>query len=317
MHNQIFTERFRPKSLDEILLPKRIRDEFETGDLNQNFLLEGFPGTGKTTLAKILAKDRPTLYINVSDESSVDTIRTKISTFCSTISVMDKKESLKVVLLDEMDGASGQFYKALRATIEKFAHTARFIGTCNYLNKIPEPIQSRFSVVSFNSISRGEDREIKVNTIKRVFQISKSVGIDFNQKAVVEFVKRNYPDMRTMMNKLQSFHDRGIKQINVEDIKELNYTYNDLFALILNQTDPQKIYEHIMSNYVAKTDDVLAALGSEFPIYVREMAKDKIPLIPQLVIANAEYQAMRNNVIDAVIPMIACSYKYSMILHSK
>jgi replication factor C small subunit len=301
--------------MNDILLPARIRNEFSSGGLNQNFLLEGFPGTGKTTLAKILAKDRPTLYINVSDESSVDIIRTKITDFCSTISVMDNKEAMKVVLLDEMDGASAQFYKALRATIEKFAHSARFIGTCNYINKIPDPIISRFSVVSFNSISREEDKEIKISTIKRIYQIAKQIGIDFDQKAVVEFVKRNYPDMRAMMNKLQSFHDRGIKRIDVKDIKELNYTYNDLFSLILNEVDSQKIYEHVMSNYSTKTDEVLAALGSEFPTYVREMAKDKVKFIPQLVIANAEYQAMRVHVIDPVISMLACAYKYSIILN--
>ena len=104
-----------------MILPPRIRSLFENKGLNHNVLLSGSPGCGKTTLAKILAKDLPHIFINVSDESSVDTIRNKINDFCSNISVLDGKSSKKVVILDEFDGASDQFYKALRGTIEKFA----------------------------------------------------------------------------------------------------------------------------------------------------------------------------------------------------
>ena len=99
------------------------------GEALDHILFHGPPGLGKTSLAKVLAKNYPTLYINVSDESSVETIRVKINDFCSTISVLDGKSSKKIVVLDEFDGASDQFYKALRGTIEKFAGNARFIAT--------------------------------------------------------------------------------------------------------------------------------------------------------------------------------------------
>ena len=141
MIQELLTEKLRPKELKHMILPQRISNIFLNG-LGHNVLLSGSPGCGKTTLAKILALPFPHLFINVSDESSVDTIRNKINEFCSSMSVLDGKSSKKIVVLDEFDGASDQFYKALRGTIEKFASNTRFVATCNYMNKIPEAIQS-------------------------------------------------------------------------------------------------------------------------------------------------------------------------------
>jgi len=101
MIQELFTERYRPKTLDQLILPSRIRKSFGNGELHQNFLLFGSPGLGKTSSAKVLAANYPTLYINVSDESSVDVIRDKITNWCSTISLMDGAERYKVVILDE------------------------------------------------------------------------------------------------------------------------------------------------------------------------------------------------------------------------
>jgi DNA polymerase III delta prime subunit len=317
MLNKLFTGRFRPQTLDEIILPTRIRQEIGNGELKQNFLLEGSQGTGKTSLAKILTKNHPTLYINVSDESSVDVIRTKITDFCSTISVLDGKDSTKVVILDEFDGASEQFYKAIRATIEKFTENggARFIATCNFINKIPDPVQDRFCVISFNSLSKEEEREVKILYVKRVMAILKSLDIQISQEAAIEFVKRNFPSMRSIVSKIQSFHDRGIKDIKVEDIKILNYSFNDIFNLILTKTDPYENYKLLMSQYSAKVDDVLASLATEFPEYLRENHPQHIAKIPMIIIDTANYQAQRTSVIDPTISMLACVYKLQMTIN--
>ena len=168
MIEQLLTEKLRPKEIRHMILPDRIRVLFEDKGLNHNVLLAGSPGCGKTTLAKILSKDLPHLFINVSDESSVETIRTKINDFCSTISIMDGKSSKKVVVLDEFDGASDQFYKALRGTIEKFANNTRFVATCNWINKVPEAIQSRFEVINFDPINQAEEDKIRQEWRERV-----------------------------------------------------------------------------------------------------------------------------------------------------
>jgi replication factor C small subunit len=183
MIKELLTEKLRPKELRHMILPSRISNIFE-GGLGHNVLLSGPPGCGKTTLAKILASPYPSLFINVSDESSVETIRVKITDFCSTISVMDGKSSKKIVILDEFDGASDQFYKALRGTIEKFATNTRFVATCNYINKVPDAIQSRFEVIDFNPVTTEEDDALKAEWRKRVNLILGKLNIAIDDESI-------------------------------------------------------------------------------------------------------------------------------------
>lgn len=313
--NELFTEKFRPSELDGLILPDRIKKEVENG-LQQNVLLFSSAGRGKTTLARILAKDFDTLYINVSDDSGIDTIRETIANFCSTLSVMGNGEQMKCVILDEMDGASQNFYKALRATMEKYAPVARFIGTCNYITKIPEPIQSRFQCINFEFANKEEEKQVKVGYIKRVLTIFKHYGITCSQDAAIEFVNRNFPDMRSILNKIQSFVIKGIKEIKIEDLKELNYTYNDVFDLVMKEPSPEANYKMIVGNYSTKVDDVLASFGTDFPDYLKEHNEKLMQKLPQVIITVAEHQAQRTQVIDPVITLLSCCFKIQQILHS-
>jgi len=315
MVGQLFTEAFRPKTLKDIILPKRIREELGDGTLHQNYLFYSTPGTGKTSLAKILATGHPTLYINVSDRSSVDTIRTEITDFCGSISVLDGKESMKVIILDEMDGASDQFYKALRATVEKFHETARFIGTCNYITKVPDAILDRFEAIQFSPISKEEEKEMLVGYIKRTMSLMKLVKINISQDAAIEFVKRNFPSMRSIVKKTQSFYNKGIKEISIHDIKTLNYSYNDVYDLILGQPNPHENYKLIVGQYATKVDDVLASLGSEFPEYLREHSPNAIGKLPGIIIEVAYHQAQRQQVIDPVVTLLSCCFKLQTIIN--
>ena len=158
--NQLFTEKYRPKNLKELILPDAVMNKFKDG-LVQNMLFAGSPGTGKTSCAKAVVNqfELPYLYINASTDTSVDVIRTRIIDFCSTVSIMDKPGTFKVVILDEVDGVSDQFFKALRATMEQFASNSRFIATCNYINKLPDPILSRFEVINFD-FDKEEETEL-------------------------------------------------------------------------------------------------------------------------------------------------------------
>lgn len=315
MIDQLFTEKYRPKNLETVILPERIRKAIGSGNLQQNYLFYGSPGLGKTSLAKVLATNYPVLYINVSDESSVDVIRDKITNWCSTISLLDGAEKYKVVILDEMDGASDQFYKALRATIEKFAATARFIGTCNYINKVPEPVQSRFTCINFDFVTKEEEKEVMLHYAKRAYAIMNKHGIKIDKDALAEFIKRNFPDMRSIVNKIHTFVIQGITEIKTEDIKTLNYSFRDVFDMILKGNDPVANYKFMLSNYGSKVDDVLTSLASEFPEYIREHAATKVSKIPQIIIKVAEHQAQRVHVIDPTVSMLSAVFTCQIIIN--
>tara|TARA_Y100000287_G_scaffold9945_1_gene7496 strand:- start:671 stop:1627 length:957 start_codon:yes stop_codon:yes gene_type:complete len=306
--NQLFTEKYRPKNLEDLILPDRVMSKFKDG-LVQNMLFAGSPGTGKTSCAKAIVNqfNLPYLYINASTDTSVDVIRTRIIDFCSTVSIMDAPGSFKVVILDEVDGVSDQFFKALRATMEQFASNSRFIATCNYINKLPDPILSRFEVINFD-FDKEEESELTKKYIRRVYEICKQEEMTIDKEALVEFVRRNFPDLRSTLNKLQGYKTQGTTNITVEDVKKFNSVYKDVFDLIFNESDPAKNYQLLVSNYSNRVDDVLQSLGEEFVEYIQQERLQSVRHIPQVIISVAKHQAQRVHVIDPVITMLSCVY---------
>jgi replication factor C small subunit len=314
--NQLFTEKYRPKNLEELILPERVMSKFKDG-LVQNMLFAGSPGTGKTSTAKAIVQQfkLPYLYINASTDTSVEVIRTRITDFCSTMSIMDAPGMFKVVILDEVDGVSDQFFKALRATMETFASNSRFIATCNYINKLPDPILSRFEVIDFD-FDKQEETELTKKYIKRVYEICGKEDMTIEKPALVEFVKRNFPDLRSTLNKLQGYKTQGTINITAEDVKKFNSVYKDVFELIFNETDPAKNYETLVGNYANRVDDVLQTLGAEFIEYIQQEKGQYIKHIPQVIITVAKHQAQRVHVIDPVITMLSCVYEIQSIVNS-
>ena len=314
--NQLFTEKYRPKNLEELILPGRVMNKFNDG-LVQNMLFAGSPGTGKTSCAKAIVNqfELPYLYINASTDTSVDVIRTKIIDFCSTVSIIDKAGMFKVVILDEVDGVSDQFFKALRATMEQFASNSRFIATCNYINKLPDPILSRFEVINFD-FDKDEETELTKKYIKRVYEICGKEGMTIEKPALVEFVRRNFPDLRSTLNKLQGYKTQGNTNITVEDVKKFNSVYKDVFELVFSETDPAKNYQLLVSNYANKVDDILQTLGEEFVEYIQQEKSAYIKFIPQIIVTVAKHQAQRVHVIDPVITMLSCVYEIQSIINS-
>ena len=312
--NQLFTEKYRPKNLEELILPDAVMNKFKDG-LVQNMLFAGSPGTGKTSTAKAVVNQfgLPYLYINASTDTSVDVIRTRITDFCSTVSIMDGPGMFKVVILDEVDGVSDQFFKALRATMETFASNSRFIATCNYINKLPDPILSRFEVINFD-FDKEEETELTKKYIRRVYDICKQEEMTIEKDALVEFVRRNFPDLRSTLNKLQGFKTQGTNNITVGDVKRFNSVYKDVFELIFNESDPAKNYQLLVSNYSNRVDDILQSLGEEFVEYIQQEQLPSVKHIPQIIISVAKHQQLRVHVIDPVITMLSCVYEIQGII---
>jgi DNA polymerase III delta prime subunit len=313
MIQELLTEKLRPKELRHMILPSRISKQFENG-LNQNVLLSGPPGCGKTTLAKILASQLPFIFINVSDESSVETIRVKINDFCSTISVLDGKSSKKIVILDEFDGASDQFYKALRGTIEKFASNARFVATCNYINKVPDAIQSRFEVIDFNPVNSQEEEALKAEWNRRVELIMGKIGITIDPDSIIEFQKNYYPDFRSALNKIQSWMIEGVKNIDSAKINELGWSYEDLYNLIISSKDPVHNYQNIVGEYQGKVDEVMSALGGEFIDWIIKNKPELKKIIPGVIVLVADHQAQRTQVIDPMVSLLSLIFQIQKLL---
>jgi replication factor C small subunit len=227
---------------------------------------------------------------------------------------MDSQGKMKVVILDEIDGVSDQFFKALRATMDQFSSNARFIATCNYVNKVPDPIQSRFEMIDFD-FSKEEEAEIMKGYIIRILEICKAEEISIDKYAAVELVKRKFPDLRTMLNQLQGFKSQGIAKVTVEDIRKFSSVYRDVYDLVIDGTDPVKNYEYMVSNYSSRVDDILSSLGGEFIDYIKTERSACVTLIPQLVVTVAKYQSQRTQVIDPVISMLACMYELQTIIN--
>jgi replication factor C small subunit len=316
MIQALFTEKYRPKNLEDLILPERVMSKFKDG-LTQNMLLAGSPGTGKTSTAKAIVSQfgLPYLYINASTDTSVEVIRTRITDFCSTMSILDDQGKFKVVILDEVDGVSDQFFKALRATMEQFASNSRFIATCNYVNKIPDPILSRFEVINFD-FDKSEETELTKKYIRRVYDICGKEGMTIEKSALVEFVKRNFPDLRSTLNKLQGYKTQGTQNITLDDVKKFNSVYKDMFDLIFNQMDPVTNYKYIVGEYSNRVDDVLQTLGQEFIEYIQTEKPQNARHIPQIAICVAEHQAQRTLVIDPVITLLSCTYKIQEIVRN-
>jgi len=314
MIQDLLTEKLRPKEIKHMILPQRIRVLFEDKGLNQNVLLAGSPGCGKTTLAKILASGLPHIFINVSDESSVDTIRNKINDFCSNISVLDGKSSKKVVILDEFDGASDQFYKALRGTIEKFAGNARFVATCNYINKVPDAIQSRFEVINFDPSNSEEEEYVKNEWRTRVKLILGKLGITIDDTSLTAFEKEYFPDFRSALNRIQSWSIEGITTLDLAKVKEANWSYEDLYKMTVSSKDPVNNYQVIVGQYSTKVDDVMTSLGSEYIDWIVKNHPDKAKIISAVIVLVASHQAQRTTVIDPVVSLLSLFYQIQKLI---
>lgn len=241
--NSLFVEKYRPKTLDDLVLAKEDKDFFLSLKEKQeipHLLFAGVQGTGKTSLAKIIVNDIldcQYLYINASDENGIDTIRGKISGFAKTKSLDGK---LKVVLLDEGDQISLDAQKALRNVIEEFASNTRFIITCNYLFKIIPALQSRTQI--FNLIPPIEG---VVQRIKQILQSENIILADTQKVLLLEHVRKNLPDVRRIINDIQKYTVNGSLQIRNETTTEFA---QQIFKKLTTKTDLVKLRKEIIES---------------------------------------------------------------------
>jgi DNA polymerase III delta prime subunit len=213
MSDFIWVEKYRPKTIEECILPSSIKKTF-TEFLNRgeipNMLLSGPPGIGKTTVAKALCNELGVDFylINGSDEGRfLDTVRNNAKNFASTVSLSSTAKH-KVIIIDEADNTGNDVQLLLRAFIEEFANNCRFIFTCNYKNKILEPLHSRCAVVDF-SINGKEKEELMLLFFKRLKNILDTEGVQNEPKVLAKLISKHFPDWRRVLNECQRYSVSG------------------------------------------------------------------------------------------------------------
>ncbi|MBC8307455.1 MAG: AAA family ATPase [Pelagibacterales bacterium] len=296
----LWVEQYRPKTIDDCILPDSLKSLFlafiKKGEIS-NMLFSGTAGIGKTTVAKALCNQMNCdwIMINGSEEGGIDVLRNKIKNFASTVSLSGGK---KVVILDEADYLNPQSTQpALRGFVEEFHKNCRFILTCNFKNRIIEPLHSRFSNIEFK-VNPKDKPKLASRLFERAVFILKEQNISYEDKILVELIKKHFPDFRKLINELQRYSvsgtiDAGILvNVSDENLKTLvshlkNKEFSDMRKWVVNNLDNdpvkifRKIYDTLYSNLEPST-------------------------IPHAVLIIADYQYKSAFVADQEINLVAC-----------
>jgi len=300
MDTFLWVEQYRPKDIDSCILPADLKTTFKEfvaqGDL-PNMLLHGRAGTGKTTIAKAMVEELGSswMIINGSEEGNIDTLRTTIKNFASTVSLEGGR---KYLILDEADYLNGQSTQpALRGLMEEFHNNCGFILTCNYPTRIIPALHSRCSAIDF-SIPQAEKQELAVAFFERVCSILEEQEIKYEKKVVAEVIHKYFPDWRRVLNELQRYSASGqIDAGMLVNLQELSLT--DLIGSMKTK-EFTNVREWVVNNL---NDDPVRVFRRIYDTMYDNM--DSVS-IPHAVVILGDYQYKSAFVADQEINMLAC-----------
>lgn len=298
LEHLLFTEKYRPKTIAECILPDRLKTPFQEY-VNQNnipnLLLSGGAGVGKTTVAKAMCEEIGCDYmiINGSDENGVDVVRYKITNYASSMSLSGGR---KVIIIDEADYLSPNAQAAFRNAIEEFAANCSFIFTCNYKNKLIDPLHSRCAVVDF-TLKNNEKTQMAGQFFKRIQSILQSEKIEYDDKVIVELIKKHFPDFRRIINEIQRYSQFG--KIDGGILSHIvDVSIGDIIKYIKDK-DFGAIRKWVASNDIDATTFFRKLYDNLYDVL-------KPQSIPQAVIILADYQYKQAFVADTEINTLAC-----------
>ena len=298
----LWVEKYRPKTIEECILPDNTKETFQNfldkGEI-PNMLLAGPPGIGKTTVAKALCNELGVdcYVINGSDEGRfLDTVRNNAKNFASTVSLTSDAKH-KVIIIDEADNTTNDVQLLLRAFTEEFSGNCRFIFTCNYKNRIIEPLHSRCTVVEFGI--KGRDRQtIAAQFFKRIQEILVAESVEYDNKVLVELVNKHFPDWRRVLNECQRYSVSG--KIDAGILA----TFSDVAVNELVKNLKEKNFPEVRKWVVSNMDNDTTVLMRR--IYDACYTSLENNSIPAAVLVLAKYQYQSAFVADQEINMLAC-----------
>jgi DNA polymerase III delta prime subunit len=300
MEEFLWVEKYRPRKVEECVLSQDLKKIFQNvldkGEL-QNMMFTGTAGTGKTTVARALCNelDLDYIIINGSEESGIDTLRNKIKQFASSVSLSG---GLKVVILDEADYLNPQSTQpALRGFIEEFSANCRFILTCNFKNRIIEPLHSRTSVIEF-AMPKKEKEALAGQFMQRVQQILAVESINSEPAVIAELIMKYFPDFRRTLNELQRYSNFG--KIDSGILVNANDIALDTLMSALKIKDFRKMRQWVADNIDIEPASMFRKVYDNMNEYVEPQS------IPQLVLILADYQYKNSFVADHELNMVAC-----------
>ena len=302
MSDFIWVEKYRPKTIEECILPKTTKQTFqdfvEKGEI-PNMLLSGPPGIGKTTVAKALCHQLGADYyvINGSDEGRfLDTVRNNAKNFASTVSLTSESKH-KVIIIDEADNTTSDVQLLLRASIEEFSKNCRFIFTCNYKNKIIDPLHSRCSVVDF-SVNKKDKPTIAAQFFARINHILDKENIKSDKKVVAELISKHFPDWRRVLNECQRYSVGG------EIDSGILASFSDVSINDLTKNLKEKNFSEVRKWVNTNLDNDTTLLFRR--IYDSLYETLVVSSIPAAVLVLAKYQYQVAFVADQEINLLAC-----------
>ena len=300
MSNTLWVEKYRPSSMDTYIGNKHLKSKvsiyLESGDL-PHLLLYGKAGTGKTTLAKLLVKNIECdyLYINASDENNVDTVRTKVKNFASTIGFKD----MKIIILDECDYITPNAQAALRNLMETFSKHCRFILTCNYVERIIDPIQSRCQ--SFQIIPPS-----KQEVASHLYNILHDEGVDFQIDDIKVLVNSGYPDIRRVINSSQRNVVNGKLKLDTSSILQNDYKLK-LLKILKTQnkkTAFKDIRQLLADNKITDFADLFRLLYDEVDDWGKGYVAECILIISRYELSDSQVVDKEINAMAMLIELL-------------
>ena len=310
-------EKWRPKTIEDIILLPRIRKELESG-VNQHYIFHGHYGTGKTSLARILigrySKETPYLELNCSMDTSIDVLRTEIDNFCKFTPMMDTNSDIKYVFLDEFERVSANFQDAFKAFIERYNRNVRFIITTNHINKISDGLKSRIKQIGFDCQGVEEEKYLKQEIYKKITnEILPKEESEIPKEDLINIITKKFPDFRSILVEVQSYLDTGAISDGTGNVSAK--VKLELYNTLYEDLDFEKTYHFLMSNFGAeKIDVMIKLLGKPFIDWCITEKRESVNKLFETAYVIADYSSKLETATDPLILGITIIGKFRDIL---